>query len=55
MKLTLQIFSWIGIVMGVLAIFGSIGTEDAGYAILGGLLFFLQGLIALLYIYEKEA
>ena len=40
--------------MGVLAIFGSMSSEDAGYAIVGGLLFFLQGLFALLYINEIE-
>jgi hypothetical protein len=62
MKLPLQIFSWIGIVLGVFAIIGAFaGNYDQfgnatidPYALLGGGLFFLQGLLALLYISEKE-
>lgn len=47
MKLALQIVSWIAVVLGVLAIIGSAGDM---YALIGGMMFFTQGLLALLYI-----
>ena len=49
MKLALQIISWVGVVMGAFALLGSI-TEYDPYAVIGGALFFLQGLFALIYI-----
>lgn len=60
MKLAVQIFSWIGVVLGVLAILGGLFTTDAygntvvdGTALLGGALFFTQGLLALIYVSQN--
>ena len=57
MKLAVQIFSWISIVIGALAILGGVVTgtgELDGYALLGGGLFLTQGLLAIIYIYTNE-
>lgn len=53
MKKTLKILSWIQIVLGVLAIIGSLDPADA-YGFLGGALFLACGWVALLYIEEVE-
>ena len=53
MKKTLKIFSWIQIVLGVLAIIGSLDPFDV-YGFLGGGLFITCGGVALLYIEEVE-
>jgi hypothetical protein len=57
MKTALQIFSWIAIVIGALAIIGGFTSVDAygnsivnGSALLGGALFLTQGILALVYI-----
>jgi len=57
MENSLRILSWINIVLGGLAILGALGDWGEGidgwqYAIMGGLLFFMQGLVAILYIRE---
>lgn len=55
METALKVFSWIGIVLGVFAILGSLSEPvDAGYAFVGGLLFFMQGLLAVIYIKQQE-
>lgn len=59
MRVLLTVVSWIAIIFGFLALVGSISTfsvdpEAAGYAVLGGILFFFQGLISLLYIKKME-
>lgn len=51
MKTALQITSWFAIVIGVLAL---IGSEGDTYTIIGALLFFCQGLFALIYIKQTE-
>lgn len=53
MRTALLIFSWIGVVMGSMAILGSLGEPDAAYAVVGGLLFFIQGALAIVYISER--
>jgi hypothetical protein len=51
MQTTLKIFSIIDIVLGALAMLGSLeGGSDAVYAFLGGALFLTTGIIALNYI-----
>lgn len=54
MKLPLQIFSWVAVVIGFLAIFSSLGTVDGEYGVVGGSLYLLQGILSLAYISEKE-
>lgn len=55
MKIALQIFSWIAVVLGALAILGSAeGGVDAGYSFVGGVFFLTQGVLALVYINQKE-
>ncbi len=57
MKTALQIFSWFAIVLGGFAILGaSTGptTEDVIYSLMGGGLFLTQGVLALIYISQKE-
>lgn len=62
MKTTLQIFSWIAVVIGALAILSSptAGFDQAGnqvfdgYTLIGGLLFLTQGVLSLVYINQKE-
>lgn len=58
MRLAVQIFSWISIVIGVLAVLGGFqplpdGTYDP-YAFLGGGLFFTQGLLTLIYLSQHK-
>lgn len=60
MKLPLQIVSWVAIVLGVLAIMSglaslSVDSQSATYSIEGGALFLAQGVLALIYIHQKEA
>lgn len=57
MKTTLKTLSWVCIVLGVLAIIGGFTAVDVygnsaidGYALLGGVLFFAQGLLTITYI-----
>ena len=54
MKTALQIFSWVAVGIGFLAIFGSLGTVDGEYGVVGGALYLIQGILALAYISEKE-
>lgn len=59
MKLTLQITSYIAIVIGALAILGSAAAFSsadpaAGYQLIGGVLFFAQGLLSLVYINDHQ-
>lgn len=62
MKTALQIFSTIGILIGVLAIIGGFTSGiDAygnpavdGYALFGGVLFLTQGVLSLVYIAIQE-
>lgn len=55
MKTALQIFSWIAVVLGVLAILGSAsGGPDAGYGFVGGALFLTEGVLALAYVRSKK-
>lgn len=57
MKQALKIMSWVAIVLGVLAILGGFGEtsgSEASYAFLGGLLFGVEGLLALIYIKQTE-
>lgn len=49
MKIALQIFSWVAVVLGVLAF---IGSEGDPYALFGGALFLTQGILALVYVNE---
>jgi hypothetical protein len=51
MKLPLQIFSWIAIVLGAITLVASIVEYD-GYAIIGGAFFLIQGILAIAYIGE---
>ena len=51
MRTLLQVVSWIGIVVGGLAILGSEGDY---YALVGGGLFFTQGLVALIYLNKEK-
>lgn len=54
MKTALQIFSWIGVVIGILAILGSAGSQDGGAGMMGGALFLTQGALAIAYISTQE-
>ena len=61
MKQTLQVLSWICLVLGVLAIIGGFTAVDAygnsaidGSALLGGVLFFTQGLLTVIYLSEGK-
>jgi len=49
MSTGLKIVSWINVVMGLLALIGEFADFD-GYAITGGVLFLLNGTLALQYI-----
>ena len=51
MKIALQIFSWIAIVLGLLAI---IGSEVDNYAFIGGALFLTEGILAIAYIQNTK-
>lgn len=55
MKTVLTVISWFAIVLGVLAILGSIAEPtDAAYSIIGGLLYITLGVLALVYVKSKE-
>jgi len=54
MKTILKVVSIIAIVLGGLAIFESLFGEGSMYGFLGGGLFFIQGVFALIYIKEVE-
>ena len=58
MKTAVQVFSWIAIIIGMLAFIGGFepladGSYDM-YAFLGGGLFFTQGLLTLIYIAQNK-
>lgn len=55
MKLGLQTFSWVAVVLGVLAVIGGLTTlssdpSGACYSLLGGVLFGVEGVLALFYV-----
>jgi hypothetical protein len=57
MKIALQIFSWVAVVLGILAIIGAAGQPtpaEVTYSLTGGALFLTQGILALAYIASKE-
>jgi hypothetical protein len=57
MKKALTIMSWAAIVLGGLAILGGFSensAEEAMFSFVGGLLFGVEGLLAILYIKETE-
>ena len=53
MKVALQIFSWIAVILGTIGVFGLIGEEDAMYGLLVAALWITNGVLALIYI-SKE-
>jgi len=56
MKLSVQIFSWIAVVLGIFAVLGSAeGGPDAAYSFVGGALFFTQGLLSLIYVSKEDS
>ncbi len=59
MKLALQVFSWIAVTLGVLAIIGgfsdmAIDPSGAQYSLAGGALFLVEGVLALTYIKSHQ-
>jgi len=57
MKQALKIMSWIAVILGILTILGGFSEPSgtgASEAFLGGLLFGVEGLLALLYIRQTE-
>lgn len=59
MKLALQIFSWVAVVIGVLALINgavliSTDPENAYYTLIGGVLFGVEGALALQYIQDHK-
>lgn len=50
MKIALQIFSWILLILGLFALLGYAADTSDGYALIGGGLCFIQGLLAVIYI-----
>jgi uncharacterized membrane protein (UPF0136 family) len=55
MKLGLQIFSWVAVVLGVLAVIGGLaGGEDSYSSLLGGILFGVEGVLALVYVSQTQ-
>ena len=54
MKNTLKILSWIEVVIGALAILGSLGEDGTTAGLLGGILFLACGWVALSYIAEHK-
>ena len=54
METALKVFSWIAVVIGILAILGSVSTQDSGSAFIGGALFLTQGVLALAYIDKNK-
>jgi len=51
MKIALQIFSWIAVALGFLAVL--VGEGDY-YAFIGGALFMTQGILSLIYISKYQ-
>lgn len=49
MRILLQATSWFAIIIGILAIIGSINPVD-GYGLFGGVLFFSQGALSIIYV-----
>jgi hypothetical protein len=59
MRTAVQIFSWVSIVIGVLAILGGFAPDPATgqidpYAFLGGGLFLIQGLLTIIYLSQNK-
>jgi len=59
MRQAVQIFSWISIVIGALAILGGFAPDPITgqldpYAFLGGGLFLLQGLLTVIYLSQES-
>lgn len=54
MKTALQVMSWVSVAFGALAILGGVAEPADSYAILGGIMFLTQGVLALVYIAEKK-
>jgi hypothetical protein len=57
MKLAVQIIAYGAMLMGVFAILGGFATgtgELDNYAIFGGLLFFISGLMPIIYLYQED-
>lgn len=58
MRLTLQITSWFSLVLGLIALaegFAASSTDvNSGYTIAGGLLFGIEGLLALIYVHQEK-
>lgn len=59
MRQAVQVFSWISIVIGVLAILGGFVPDPTTgqldlYAFLGGGLFFLQGMLTVIYLAQEK-
>lgn len=59
MKQSLQVMSWIAIVLGVLSFLGGIvnlnaDPDSAYYSLVGGVLFAAEGILALAYISQQE-
>lgn len=57
MRTALQIVSWIGMAVGFLGVVATLlepAEPDAIYGLIGGVLFFTQGLLALMYIDSVE-
>lgn len=52
-RILLNILSWVGVVIGFIAMLGGLQQNDP-YALWGGALFFFQGLFALIYIWDNE-
>lgn len=55
MKTTLYIVSWVSLVLGILAVLGSISEPTDGiYGVIGGGMYAIQGFIALAYLKSEE-
>jgi hypothetical protein len=59
MKLGLQIFSWVAVVIGVLASISGLSQISADptsayYSLLGGALFATQGVLSLIYVNQHK-
>lgn len=54
MKTAIKTIAIISIVIGSLAILGSLGDADFGYAFIGGSLFLAQGILNLIFIKNCE-
>lgn len=49
----LNVTSWIAVVIGFISLLGGLQRQD-NYAVIGGSLFFVQGLVALMYIWGQN-